>query len=103
MFLSDVTRAMLDNVSSANYQIRTFEQSDVLKSLAASAATAIDVPLTDLVNKGYMTADTAERLARNKIRTMGDLFANPLVGLDVDNVQSTRMAIIASLLSGKRG
>lgn len=102
MMQSDVNRAMLNTASSVNYVPRKFEESNVFKSLAASAATSIDIPLTHLVREGYISNETAQRLARNKIGTLGDLFARPPVGIDVDNIQSTRMEIIANLLSRKR-
>jgi hypothetical protein len=99
---SDINRAMLDSASSAIYGSRKFEESSVFKSLVASAAMGIEVPLTELVEKGYVDAETAQRLARNKIKTMGELFTYPVVGFGVDDIQSTRMEIIGNLLSVKR-
>jgi hypothetical protein len=99
---SEVNRAMLDSASTGNYEPRKFEESNIFKSLVASAATAIDAPLTELVARGYLSQETAQRLERNKIRTIGDLYASAPVGIDVEDVQSTRMGIIQDLLSRTR-
>lgn len=99
---SDINRAMLDTISSANYAPRNFEESNVFKSLVASAARTIDTPLTELVSKGYISPETADRLALNRIRTVSDLFSHSLVGMDVDDIQSKRMDIVANLLGGRR-
>jgi hypothetical protein len=102
MVQSNVNRAMLDSASASNYEPRKFEETNVFKSLVASAATAIDAPLTELVARGYLSEETAQRLERNKIRTMGELYAQPPVGVDVQDVQSTRMGIVQELLSRTR-
>jgi hypothetical protein len=99
---SQITRSMLDSSSSVNYTPRSFEETDVFKSLVASAATSMDIPLTQLVDKGYVTSEMVQQLARNKIMTLGDLFGNTLVGVDIAGGQSTRMQIINKLLTTKQ-
>src|SRR5262249_5278701 len=92
-------RAMLDIASAANYEPRKFEESNVFKSLVASAATSIDVPLTDLVRNGYLDAETVEHLGRNRIRTVSDLYSHSLSGMDMrQDIQPKRMDVISKLL-----
>jgi hypothetical protein len=99
---SRVNRMMLDSTSSVMYAPRNFEETAVFKSLVASAAATMDLPLTQLVEKGYLNRITAQRLARLKITSVGDLFSNTLAESNLADAKTTRVAIIEQLLTGKR-
>lgn len=98
---SEINRAMLDSTTAADYEPRSFEDSNVFKSLVASAASKLDVPLTELVHKGYLDAEAVKRLGRRKLRTIGDLFAQPFSD-DADDVSASRTAIVENLLRRRR-
>jgi len=98
---SEINRAMLDSATAADYEPRPFEQSDVFKSLVARAATKLDIPLTELADRGYLDADAVKRLGGRRIRTVGDLFAQP-INSDGDDAQTTRREILEQLLRRRR-
>jgi len=93
---------MLDSSSSVTYAPRKFEETSVFKSLVASAAKSMDIPLMQLASKGYVSSKTVQLVAKNKITTLGDLLSSPLVGAEIADVRSTRMEIIDKLLGGKK-
>jgi hypothetical protein len=98
---ADISRAMLNSGSAANYAPRKFEETAVFKSLVANSAKGLDISLGQLASRGYLEMRTAQRLGRIKLKTVGDLFAHVVDGNDADSVQATRMDIVTRLLGGK--
>jgi hypothetical protein len=101
MMQSQINRLMLDSASSAAYTAKNFEETDVFKSLVATAVQSSTIPLAQLANKGYLNRQTARLLTRNKIITLGNLFSNTLSGTGFFEFQSVRMEMIAKLLEAK--
>jgi hypothetical protein len=99
---SQINRLMLDNASAVNYTPKKLEETAIFKSLVASEARSMVLPLSQLVDKGYLSRQEVQRLARLKITTLGDLFSNPLVRPEFVNVQDLRMAVITRLLGVSR-
>jgi hypothetical protein len=103
MVQSTITRAMLDTSSAGAYEPRPLERTDVFTSLAAAAATAVDVPLDRLVAAGFLSQKAAQQLERNKIVSLGDLYAAPPAGGEGDAIHTTRMDLMRRLLARPKG
>ena len=103
MLQSSVTRGILDSASAGDYKPRPFEQTDVFTSLAASSATDMDIPLERLVTAGHLSGKAAQQLERNKILSLGDLYAQAPSGSDGDAIQATRMDLMRRLLATSQG
>jgi hypothetical protein len=103
MLQSNITRGMLNAASAAEYKPRPFEQTDIFTSLAASAATSVEVPLGSLVAAGFLSRREAQQLERNKILSLADLYAQAPSGSDANAIQATRMDLMRRLLARHQG
>ena len=95
---SMVNRRMLDTISAGAYEPRSFEATQVFKSLVAAVIRGSDVPLTRLASKGHIDRRTLGTLNRHKITTLGELFAIPLAERDIAEGQEIRQRILTRLL-----
>lgn len=97
---SQINRAMLDNASSVKYTAKDFVQTAVFKSLIGTAARSIPTPLTELAERGHLSRDTVQLLARHRINTVADLFNNPAAALGgIPEAPDVRIRVIDNLLS----
>ncbi len=100
---SIINRRILDTISSGAYEPRSFEATNVFQSLVATVVRNSDIPLTRLASKGYISRSTLGTLNRQKVTTLGDLFAAPLAEREIESGQEIRRAILARLLElGRR-
>jgi hypothetical protein len=96
---SQITRSMLDSASSVTYTPKDFVETAVFKSLVASEARSVDTLLTKLAEKGHISREAVQALARYKIQTVGDLFANPAAAVDIPEATDVRTKTIDKLLN----
>ena len=99
---SQVNQLILDTASSVHYEPRNFEKTKVFKSLAANSLRSSNITLGQLASKKYVSRKTVQLLTRYKITTLGELFNNTLVRIDLPDAHSTRMEIIDKLLGDKK-
>ena len=75
----------------------------MFQSLVATVVRNSDIPITRLASKGYISRSTLGTLNRQKVTTLGDLFAAPLAEREIESGQEIRRAILARLLElGRR-
>lgn len=99
---SQISRQMLDTASSVAYAPRAFEETRAFKSLVAHTVKNVDIPLSDLAAQGYLPAESTQRLARSRILTFGDLFADRTEETEPEEAQSLRATLIDRLMGRTR-
>jgi hypothetical protein len=97
-----INRSMLDVASSVTYEVRSFVESDVFKSLVANAVRTANISLNTLANKGYLNRRLSGLLTKNQVTTLGQLFSNPKVGPEAADAVAARSSIIDKLLRSAR-
>lgn len=98
---SVVNRKMLDSISAGDYRPRGFEETEVFKSLVATVVRSSDIPLTRLASKGYLNRRTLGALNRQKVMTLGDLFADHLADREIPDADEIRGRVISRLLEAR--
>jgi hypothetical protein len=98
-FQKQVMDAMISGMSSGKYKKKQFIDTSIFKSLAAATVTNNSTPLSKLFDLKYISKQEFELLAKNNIKTVGQLFLNSANKISEIEIGKIRERILTNKLT----